>query len=137
MITISKKAKNLISDLAIKYDLKLVILFGSSARGAELQKSDLDIAILADHEFYEKHYQDFIFDIAEVENLEKREIEIVPISDRNPILLYNIFNDGIPLYIKDNESYWRTRNWARHSYEENSRFFYGREKLINERLAKV
>jgi predicted nucleotidyltransferase len=134
---ISQQAKKLIRKLAVKYNLKLVMLFGSAIKKTFQDRSDLDIAILADKDFYEKHYSDFLYDLVKVENLEKREIEVVPISDINPILLYNIFNQGIPLYKKNEEEYWRILNWARITYEENKRFFYGREKLMEKRLAKI
>lgn len=134
---ISEQAKKIIKELAVKYNLKLIMLFGSATKKTFRDRSDLDIAVLGDKNFYQKHYSDFIYDLVEVENLEKREIEVVPISDINPILLYNIFNEGIPLYKRNEEEYWRTCNWARHSYEENKRFFYGRKELMEKRLAKI
>lgn len=126
-----------IQKLAEKYRLKLVMLFGSAARGTETKKSDIDIAVLGDKDFYENNYSDFLFEMAKLERIEKREIEVVPISDRNPILLYHIFKDGIALYKKSEEEYFRTISWARFIYEDNKRFFYGREKLIEKRLKEI
>lgn len=134
---ILKETKDSIQKLAEKYEIKLVMLFGSSARGTETKKSDVDIAVLGDKDFYEKNYSDFLFEMAKLEDIERREIEVVPISDRNPILLYHIFKDGIALYKKSEEEYFRIINWARFIYEDNKRFFYGREKSIRERLKKI
>jgi predicted nucleotidyltransferase len=134
---VSNEAKRRIAELAAQYGLKLVMLFGSAAREKMDAKSDLDIAVLGNSDFYEKRYSDFLYDLTAVEEKEKREIEVVPISDRNPVLLFEIFNGGIPLFYKDEEEYWRIRNWARHTYEENSRFFADRERLMDERLARL
>jgi len=71
------------------------------------------------------------------ENVEQKEIEVVPIGSYNPILLFNIFDKGIPIYIRDREEYRRLCSWARFSYEDNQRFFYGREKSIEKRMAKM
>lgn len=134
---ISDASKKLIKELAVKYDLKLVMLFGSASRDTEQKNSDIDIAILGNSNFYEKDYSKFLYDMAKIEDVEKREIEVVPISDRNPILLKNIFDGGIPLYIKNQTEYQKIRNWARFSYEDNAKFFHGREKMIKERLSKI
>lgn len=129
------ETKKIIEELARKYRLKAVMLFGSAAKGRTRPGSDVDLAILADQDFYEKNFSDFTYDLMAAEEAEKREFDVVPISGKNPILLYNIFNDGAPIYIRDREEYWRLRSWARFTYEEARRFFYGREKLLEERLS--
>lgn len=127
-----------IKELGKKYNLKLIMLFGSAARNKENIKSDIDIAIMpSDKNFYENDFSNFNYDLMEAENIEKKEIEVIPISNENPILLYNIFNDGIPLYMKNEQEFSRIKSWARFSYEDNKRFFYGRETLLQRRLAKL
>ncbi len=131
------KSRKIIQDLAKKYHLKTIIVFGSTAKKKTREKSDIDMAILANADFYEKDFSNFNYDMMKVEEIEKRDIEITPISNQNPILLFNIFNDGIPVYIRDKEEYYRLRSWARFSYEESRRFFYGREKLLEKRMEKL
>ena len=129
--------KKEVARLAKKYELKLVMLFGSSSRGSALTDSDIDLAILANENFYEKKYSDFSYDLTEVENTLKKNIDIVPISNYNPLLLYNIFNDGEALYIRDEDEYASIRSWARFSYEDNQRFFYDRNENIKKRLRRL
>lgn len=131
------ETQKIIQELAKKYRLKVVMLFGSAAKEKIRAKSDIDLAILADPDFYEKGFSNFNYDLMEAEKIEQREIEIVPISNQNPILLFNIFNDGIPIYVRNQEEYYRLRSWARFSYEDNQRFFYGREKLLEKRMEKL
>lgn len=128
---------NIICNLAKKYGIKIVMVFGSVAKGKAREGSDIDLAILADKEFYEKHFSDFIYDLTEVENMEKKEVEVVPIGADNPLLLFNIFNDGVPVYIENEEEYRRLRGWARFIYEDNMRFFFGREEMLKKRAEKL
>lgn len=134
---LKSKSQKIIRDLAEKYHLKVAIVFGSAAKGKIQERSDIDLAILAGRDFYEKKNSNFNYDLMKVEEIEKREIDVIPISNQNPILLFNIFNDGIPIYIRDEEEYYRLRSWARFSYEDSERFFYGREKLLEKRMEKL
>lgn len=131
------KTKKIICALAKKYHLKVVILFGSSARKKLRPGSDIDLAVLADSQFYESDFSGFNYDLMKAEDIEKREIEVVPISSYNPILLFNIFNDGLPIYIRNKEDYYRLRAWARFTYENSRRFFLGREKLLEKRMERL
>lgn len=136
-IDIKPESKDIICNLAKKYGIKIVMVFGSVAKGKAREGSDIDLAILADKKFYEKYFSDFVYDLTEVENMEKKEIEVVPIGADNPLLLYNIFNDGVPIYIENEEEYQRLRGWARFIYEDNMRFFFGREELLRKKMEKL
>ncbi len=135
---LQEKSKKMIKKLAKKYGIKLIMLFGSALKDKKLRfKNDIDLAILADREFYENKYSKFRFELQEVADLEKKEIDTVPISAENPILLYDIFQEGEPIYYRSEEEYANTRSWARWSYEDNSRFFGNREELLIKRIKKL
>ena len=134
---LKSKTKKIIRDLAKKYHLKAVMLFGSFAKNKTQAKSDIDLAVLAPPDFYEKSFSDFTYDLMKAEDMEKREIEVVPITGYNPILLFNIFNYGVPVYISSKEEYSRLRAWARFTYEDSRRFFSGREKLLEKRMERL
>ena len=55
------------------------------------------------------------------------------------ILLYDIFQEGEPLYYRNEEEYYNIRSWARWSYEDNSRFFDlpKREKLLRKSIKQL
>lgn len=135
---LQEKSKKIIKKLAKKYNIKLVILFGSALKDKKLRfKNDIDLAILADKEFYENDYSNFRFELSDVADLEKKEIDTVPISAQNPLLLYDIFQEGEPIYYRSEEEYAEIRSWARWSYEDNSRFFKGQKELLEKGLAKL
>ena len=73
----------------------------------------------------------------EAEAIEQKEIEVVPISGENPILLYNIFNDGVPVYIKSEDEYDKLRSWARFIYEDSRRFFLWKRRSFKEKNGKI
>ena len=131
------ESRKIIEKLAKKFGVKVAIVFGSVARGKEMGKSDIDLAIFADKKFYEEKFSDFIYGLMDAEAVEQKEIDVAPISGENPILLYNIFNDGIPIYIKNEEEYYNLRSWARFVYEDSRRFFFGREDSLKKRLEKL
>ena len=132
-----KKTEKMIQDLAKQYSLKVVMVFGSEAKGTARAGSDIDLAILANQVFYDKKFSDFNFDLMRAEEIEQREMDVVPIGNQNPLLLFNIFNDGKPLYIADQQEYYRLCNWARISYEESRQFFGGRGKLLVRRVKNL
>lgn len=135
---LQEKSNKLIKKMAKKYGIKLIMLFGSSLKDNKLRfKNDIDLAILADKEFYENNYSKFRFELLDVVDLEKREIDIVPISAQNPLLLYDIFQEGEPIYYRSEEEYAKIRSWARFSYEDNSRFFKGQKELLEKGLKKL
>lgn len=131
------ESQKIIKKLAESYGIKAVIVFGSIAKRKEGKNSDIDLAILADKKFYEEKFSDFVYGLMEAEAIEQKEIEVVPISGENPLLLYNIFNDGVPVYIKSESEYDNLRSWARFIYEDSQRFFFGREELLKKRMEKL
>ncbi|MBI2470990.1 MAG: nucleotidyltransferase domain-containing protein [Planctomycetes bacterium] len=136
---LSNKSLEIIKTLAGKYHLKLVILFGGLAQGIYDDKSDIDLAILPeDNSFYENEcLSKLIYDLMAVEDIERREVDVVPITSENPLLLYQIGKYGEPVYEKDEETYIRFLNWARFTYEDNLRFHRGLDELILEDLKKL
>ena len=137
---LSEKSTEKIKKLALKYKLKLVILFGGLAEGIYNAASDMDIAVLPqnsrdfiDNEIYSK----LVYDFMEIEDIEKRDADIILITSENPLLLYQIAKYGIPLYSKTEDDYMNFLCWARFTYEDNRRFFRGTPDLIKESLNKI
>ena len=137
---LSEKSTEKIKKLALKYKLKLVILFGGLAEGIYNAASDMDIAVLPensrnfiDNEILSK----LVYDFMEIEDIEKREADIILITSENPLLLYQIAKYGIPSYSKTEDDYMNFLSWARFTYEDNRRFLRGIPDLIKESLNKI
>jgi hypothetical protein len=91
-----------------------------------------------DNSFYEnERLSKLTYDLMEVEDIERREVDVVPITSENPLLLYQIGKYGEPVYERDEETYICFLNWARFTYEDNLRFLKGLDELILEDLKKL
>jgi len=82
-----------IKEIAEKYGLSLVILFGSQATGATHPKSDIDIAVLSRKGFDRNRLLDDLSGI-----FKREDIELVNISEMSPTLMYVLVRDGKALY---------------------------------------
>jgi len=78
----------------------LAFIFGSKARGAEGEDSDLDIGVYLRNKTEEDEIWRGISGIFE------REIDMVVLNDAPATLISNVFKTGIPLVIKDRTLYW-------------------------------
>ncbi len=90
--------KNNITSLAQKYNLELVVLFGSQANGKTHKNSDLDIAILKDGDLSNENEWQFANEISRISGI--KNVEVINIKTASPILLKEITDKGINLYEK-------------------------------------
>ncbi|MBI2627468.1 nucleotidyltransferase domain-containing protein [Candidatus Nomurabacteria bacterium] len=104
--------------LAEKYNLKLVVLFGSQASGRTHKRSDIDIAVIGKVAF------DMTRLTIDFYNLFNREdVEIVDISSASPTTMYVVVRDGKLLYESESGAFlkwklyamwvWRDTAWLR------------------------
>jgi len=91
--------KNNIESLARKYNLELVILFGSQASKKTHKQSDLDIAVLAENDLSGEDEWRVANEISLISGI--KDVEIVNLKTASPILLKEITDNGINLYEKD------------------------------------
>ncbi len=103
---INAKKKD-IAEIAKKYGLDMVVLFGSQATGALHSKSDIDIAVINmnDSDRF-KVYGDFCA------LLKREDIEIVNISNASPTLMYSVVRDGVLIYEKKESDFFRWKIYA-------------------------
>ena len=107
MMLINDKLKNIIRKLDINEYIKLVMLFGSRARGDYNKNSDFDIAILM-----EENYLDQINPLELRSELITRftselaeECDVVLINQATPLLKYQIVKYGEVIYITPEMGY--------------------------------
>ena len=86
---ITQQQKQEITKIAKKYDLNLVLLFGSQITGKERQDSDLDIAVLDSNPGTYQRFGDLFNAFSDIFfgfNLDLRFIR-----NSEPVFLYNVF----------------------------------------------
>jgi len=85
--------KEVVAEIAKKYDLKLIALFGSQATGRTHEKSDIDIAVLGSGEV------DRTAVAVELDEVFGRDdTEVVVLNDASPTMMYVVARDGTVLY---------------------------------------
>jgi predicted nucleotidyltransferase len=94
-----EKIKPKIAKIAEKYELKLVVLYGSQATGKAKLNSDIDIAILGERRIdFDKHIE-LINEFTDLFNTD--EIDVKLLHNTNPLFRYEVMRDGILLYGSD------------------------------------
>jgi predicted nucleotidyltransferase len=85
-----------LNNFCISSGIDLIVLFGSASKGTECQESDIDIAVkMRAGSIISK--LDLINEMGKL--FDDREIDLVVLSvNTDPVLLYEIFSYGKPLY---------------------------------------
>ncbi|EES49292.1 nucleotidyltransferase domain-containing protein [Clostridium botulinum] len=116
---LNKAVSNIISN----HNVECVGLFGSRARGDNLDNSDYDIFIIANISMEEELEIE-----AELEQLLDNNIDLINLKeDMDRILLKNIVNEGIVLYNKNN-AFENIYNFIEKFFIENNDFLKLRER---------
>lgn len=111
--------KNILINIAKKYNLDSIGIFGSRARGDYNSSSDLDIFIIGNSSLDEELEMED--EIASELNID---VDIIKLSeDIDRILLKNIVNDAIVIY-NNNNAFEKIYNFIEVFYIENYDFIH-------------
>ena len=93
---ITEKQQQKIRELAETYGLKLVLLFGSQARGTTHQQSDVDIGFLSDRSMSLSEIANVEFEMSQ--QLHMPRLELVSLGGMSSLFLRQVITDGRILY---------------------------------------
>jgi uncharacterized protein len=113
---ISEKQKKRIEEIAQKYQLKLILLFGSRATGRVHKESDFDVAYLPGKnlDFDQEIHLNYEF----TNLFQCDRVDTVDIRKAPPLLLYAIFKECQILYKEDDLIFPTRRAYAIKKYIE-------------------
>lgn len=102
--------------------LKMLVLFGSRAKGKATAKSDWDIGVLATSGYYEG-FDIFTLqeEIADVLEISFDRIDLVNLRRCSPLLGYAIACEGIPLYEENSATFHRFQVKASKIYADTAK----------------
>ena len=104
------KLKEKTKEIAVKYGLSFVAIFGSQATGRTHQKSDIDIAVIRKQSI---SFDDRLKIIGDFSDMLKREdVEIVDLASASPTLMYIVVRDGKLLYEKKENDFLNWKLYA-------------------------
>lgn len=122
------KIKSKIAELALKYQLSMVLLFGSRAKGQENISSDFDIAYLSKKKLDLMDESKLVCDLMEIFRSDK--IDIVNIRKAPPLLMKHIFDHNKILFCENSVTYYTYQIYAIRLYKESKRIFQLQEESL-------
>lgn len=93
---IDEDCKKKIKELAIKRDLKFVILYGSQVKRIKNINSDIDIAVLGNKEIGFDDIIELNNDFSDI--FKVKEIDVKSLHNVDPFFRYQVLSNGILLY---------------------------------------
>ena len=105
--------KGLIDKLVQEIKPAFIILFGSFAKGTMHEESDIDLAYFSDKQL--SSYERFIL-AGELAALAGREVDLIDIKKIDTVFTMQIFSEGMPIYIKDENEFTRQKMRAYSMY---------------------
>lgn len=130
------KIKPQIKELAEKYGLSLVLLFGSQVSGKTHKESDYDFAFAAGRYISPRETAEIIFDFTRELKLGNN-IELVNLKNAPPFLMKQIAMNSLLMYEKEPHSYNLFKIYAIKRYMEEKKFLKLKELSLNKFLQTV
>jgi len=132
---LTTKQTQKINEVAKKYRLKLILLFGSRVDGKIHKESDFDVAYLPSKKL---SYNDEIDINFQFTNIFKHDrVDTVDMRKAPPLLLFGIFRECMILFAEDNLIFPTYRAYAFKKYIEAKPALEIRFKKLNERIKKL
>lgn len=109
-----------IGQIAKKYKIKLVYLYGSHARGQQTPMSDIDLAVLFEDDLADEKYLDnklnFGGEIEKAFNL--RDVDVRALNNYSPRFRFTVYQEGKLIYTKDEDTRIDFQLKAFHDYQD-------------------
>ncbi|WP_205617063.1 type VII toxin-antitoxin system MntA family adenylyltransferase antitoxin [Pelomicrobium methylotrophicum] len=120
-----------LADVAQRYGLRLVVLYGSHAKHRAGPESDLDIAVLGCRA---EEFLDCYTDLAEA--FQRYSMDLVRLEDADPLLRQEIMHQGI-LLRGDPDSFYEYRAYAYRDFVDSSDLFALEDLLYRKKMARM
>ncbi len=131
-LTLNQERK--IIDLAKRYNLKFVILYGSKAKNRENIQSDIDIAILGEEVITFDILVDLNNEFAELFCV--KNIDVKSLHNVDPLFLYEVTGNGVLLYGEDYD-YNLYRSYAFRNYCDSRSLLVLKSEIVKRRLENL
>lgn len=122
--------KQLIEKIQNKINPAFIVLFGSFAKGTNRIDSDIDLAFFSKEQL--SSYERFLL-ASELAEITGREVDLVDLKQIDTVFTMQIFSQGIPIYIQDENEFTRQKMRAYSMYATLSEQRAGVIESIKER----
>ena len=105
--------QQLIDMINTQLNTHFIVLFGSFAKGTAREDSDIDLAYFSDQQL--SSYERFIL-AGELATVAGHEVDLVDIKEIDTVFTMQIFSEGVPIYIQDENEFIRQKMRAYSMY---------------------
>ena len=134
---ITSDIKKKLSRIAEKYNLKLIILFGSFARCMSPKDSDIDIAVQRERSAEASDFNDELALIGELTKIfNGKKIDLCLINRANPLLLKQI-NQNCELLYGDLSDFYNFKIYAFNRYNDYRIYFKMESDFVKKQVKKI
>ncbi len=123
-----------IAELAKKYGLTLVVLFGSQATGQTHKESDVDVAYMSEKKLSFDDEALLNFNMTEIFHNDK--VSLVNMKTASPLLLKQVVTDAVVLYERTPHLFIEMFLYALRVYEEARPIFELRDAYLERRISE-
>lgn len=128
----------MLNKLADKYELKLVILFGSQVSGRTHQESDYDIAYFSDRDLSSEEESHLMFGLMPIMKIrDERLVNLVNAKKAGALLLRSITSGGQVLFERGQEDFLSLKLYARRVFFDSQFFRNNSFRIVKERISKM
>ena len=120
-------------EIAKKFSIYFLLLFGSKAEGTDTADSDVDIAVYADHVLSEEEKINLAFELSLIFKTEN--IDLVDIKSASPMLKRKIFEKYKILYLKEPFILYQVELSSLREYDESKILYEIRNQRLKEFLS--
>lgn len=126
---LSTEEKRKIEETGKRHNLKLILVYGSYAKGAQNHLSDLDIACLCSGQIGFDETMSLYSDLASVFGDIKRELDVVLLNKKDPLFIYQVAKNAKLLY-GDSVDFQEFKAFAFRSYMDSKDLRELEKKLV-------
>jgi predicted nucleotidyltransferase len=122
--------------VARRYDLDLIVLFGSHAKGRDRKGSDIDVAVRA----RKRRWGNAEWELGLASDLtaavkSSGEVDVAFLNGADPILMFEVASDGVPLFEAEPATFVQFVSYAARVYDDNRKWRERRRRYQESKYA--
>ena len=126
-----------LTEIAHKYGLDLVVLFGSQAGGRAVPGSDIDVAV----RFIRRDWGNFDLELDLMAELMEAirgdgDLDVAFLNGAAPMFLYQVAASGKLIYERNPGEFAQFRSYAARRYYDSEKFFKAQDRFLKERFSR-
>lgn len=120
--------------IAEQYSLRLIVLFGSQARGGTHAGSDADVAVWMERSLSAEERLDLW---GALTRLFEAEVDLTTLNRAEPLLLYQVASTGQLLYESEEWAWENFKSCSYRRYWDSARFFADMVRYVSRRAEEM